>query len=352
MTVYYVRKSDGNDKDNGLSPGKAFSSLFKGESVLKPGDKLIVQGGTYGPIKIDVHKVEVEGQNGARIDATGQEYGALITSSQVKFHGFEVKGGNTGIHIRHAYGVDVYDNYVHHAKTNGIYAFRSNFISIHHNESAFNGGEKGAAGISVHLPDQSLGKLKWTYGIRVHDNLLHHNKMTKPGTEGWGAIYDEPIPWRERHADFADYNLKALFKGNVAYENGKYGILIFHAKNTVVSNNILAHNSTDASTAEAELGIKNSSNIDVLNNIGIADGDKDPDFVFRTNDSDDILFRGNRSWVEGQPDNDGINWLRSTKIDAPSSANKWADHTLDHFDYVKVGHEVGVDAAPIHWNNL
>ena len=323
-----------------------YKTIDQAHRDAKYGDTISVAPGVYKHATINKDGITLIG-NKAVISDAGYEFGILVTGHHVKVSGFEVKGAKVGIHVRETHNVEVSDNYSHHNSNHGIYSFKSNFLNVHNNEVAYNGGTKGSSGISIHAPSK-IGTGTAHHQIKVVDNHTHHNKMTGKGTEGWGIIIDEPDVFRASQiaAGWKDYFEPILVKGNTAHDNGRYGILVFHAKNVDVVDNLSYHNSKDSSVAAGvEIGFTAASNIKVTGNVAIGDGTvgttgtKDAAFLM-SKSSSGFTMKDNLTWIEDHPELDG---LRST-----SSKIAWSPTLNDYgvepdFDYL------GVQASELDW---
>lgn len=81
-----------------------FTSLAAGSTITLGSDLPAI---TRGSLVLDATTVSgyVVNQPGIRIDATGMNYGFLVTNApQIKFYGFEIFGANIGIHIGDDFG--------------------------------------------------------------------------------------------------------------------------------------------------------------------------------------------------------------------------------------------------------
>jgi hypothetical protein len=330
--TYTVRQTTGRDSNPGTNE-KPFKSISKALSVIKSGDRVLVGEGRYPSFTISANGVRLESPNrNAIIDASGnQEYAIRIIGHHVTFKGFEVTGSTGGgIQVRDTHHINLIENFVHHNGSVGIYAWRSDHLKITGNESAFNGGGKGAAGISIHSP-KNHGPKKSGYNIEVVGNFVHHNVMTSKGTEGWGIILDGVEHGGLR--TWFDYTGYTLIKDNYAGQNGKGGFLSHYAQNANFIHNAARFNGIDAWTANGfEMGVRASINIGILDNRFLSDGGGSgtADYVIYIFQGSQGRLRGNSTQEKGDPSNDGI------VVDASSALTFPEAPSLNHYgEYVQ-----------------
>lgn len=333
--TYYVKKTTGKDSNPGTS-AKPFETLTKANSLIKPGDKVIVGEGHYSSFTIKQNNVHFESlDRKAVIDARGkQEYAIRIIGNHVTLKGFDITGSTGGgVQVRQTHHVALLENDLHHNKGPGIYTWRSDYLKIADNEMSYNGGDTAAAGISIHSP-RHYGPIHGDYNIMILRNYIHHNKMTAKGTEGWGVILDgveRGIPGGYK-TWLAYYTGHTLIKDNFIGYNGKGGILTHYAQNADIIHNATRSNAVDEWVGNGfEIGVRASKNIALIDNscISYGGGPAPADYVITVWEGSTGYLQGNYASEKGDTSNDGI------AVDASSSVQFLKDHLLNNYGLYK-----------------
>lgn len=282
--TYYVSKS-GKDANNGSSskPWLTISAAMK--SPLKPGDTVIVGDGTYKE-EVKFNKsgsaaggyITLMSQNhgGAKIDATGKEYGIFSNKvSYIKIDGFEVFGSKAnGILVMSSHHAEATNNIVHHNAKAGIYFGKSEFLLLEGNEAYQNAAIGPASGIAVKYSVNVSGD-KTTQGPRIIvRNNISYNNVTKTGptTDGCGFIFDD---FRYVLHKGVPYLYPSLMENNIAFGNSGRGIQVVYTDYATIRNNTVYQNNIKLPGREpgpwhGELSNMSGSNNTWVNNIGVA----------------------------------------------------------------------------------
>lgn len=334
---YYVATS-GQDSNPGTQSAP-FRTIKHGVSILKPGDTLLIRGGTYreslrhgydvipsgtswnSPITISAYGEEtvtmkpdgggtVVGLSGGQqyiilknlifdaINGTNDGVGVNSGSKFIRFVGCEFKNARKN-------GVLVSDG---GAK---IPATHIEFINImvHHNNR---GGTGHGMYISTsnNLVDGSEIYQNGGYGIHVYNgsgradyNTVRNNKIYGNGTNsdagykpaglvltaGTGNVAYNNIIWNNPDGISVSWQnpIDTLLYNNTIYNNQGHGIVLTYATNTLVANNIVYGNGVDIAN--------NNSSTTFLNNLTT-----DPQFVDTT--SADFSLRASSPAIDAGTD--------------------------------------------------
>lgn len=230
MTTYHVDQTSGKDSNSGLSADQAFKNLARGLQALMRGDTLLVGPGVYPYQTIDTPGVTIRG-NGAVIDGQSEApWGLLITAPHVVVEGLEVRRSKrAGIHIRHTHHVTIQGCKVHHNLGTGIFATRSDYLTLDDNDVFLNckdTSHPSTSAISIFQPTEAPGGPRW-FRLRVTRNRIYDNSQPG-GTDGFAFILDNnpPVPYPHR----------LLVEGNYFYDNAR-GMLFFNCGRFVCRHN-------------------------------------------------------------------------------------------------------------------
>ena len=109
----YVDPVNGSDTNDGSSASSAMQSLPRALGLARPGNRIVMTGGTYqgGDLTfthsgIPGREIILQGMNGAAIDATGSQRGFLLVGlSYITLDGLDISGASeSGIEIRSGFG--------------------------------------------------------------------------------------------------------------------------------------------------------------------------------------------------------------------------------------------------------
>jgi hypothetical protein len=99
-TTYYVDAKRGDDANDGTSPGRAWRTIDKANSVLSPGDMCAVRAGVYAdqqiaPVRSGTAKARIlyTGYKGETPEVTGGRYGSIVSlqdRSYITVRGFKI----------------------------------------------------------------------------------------------------------------------------------------------------------------------------------------------------------------------------------------------------------------------
>lgn len=176
---------------------------------------------------------------GLRLDGDGAEIrgggvnGIAIAAHHTNVTGFDISGFMRGIAVQNTYAISISQNHTHHNNRIGIYANRSDYLTIRDNESDHNGGPWGGAGISVHIPQKFKVAGNNPTPIKILYNHTHDNFNDR--TEGWGIILDGK--YAEPGLNFAPYFDRVLVAWNTTEGNEKAGFHSFGFYNVAVVDN-------------------------------------------------------------------------------------------------------------------
>ena len=274
---------EGNDRNSG-SRDSPFRTLTAAASAAKPGDTILVRGGTYShervfirhsgvagsPITVKPYpgeRVVLDGQadtvNGANLWFTDDGL-FTVKASHVVVEGFEIKNAPT--HGIHATGENlvIRKNLTHHIWMNGIAMLRASNSIIEDNEvhnTAMNNFRDRASVWAGGLTVQSLGG-EVMRNVTIRRNFVH---------ELWGeAIYLEEADGFTiqdnivRNAHSISYGFttssNGVFERNIAYADGNWATSRYparaftwggedlpwgdgsnHARNVIVRNNLFVN---------------------------------------------------------------------------------------------------------------
>lgn len=287
--TYYVATT-GNDGSAGTQAAP-WRSLSGSISRLKPGDALLVRGGTYAAAKDE--QFNIEGKNGSasawttiaaypgerpivKLNSFWQGF-YVFNSSYVEIRGLEVFGTalsdqrmTDGIEIKQSHHVKVAGNVVHDVGGCGICSIESNHVRVEANEvygaSKWNTYQTSAISffLSANIGGGNNGD---GYSMYISGNRVHHNtNIAPPGpgqkvTDGNCIIID--------YNDDNGYTGSTLVQNNLCYENGGRGVHVFHAKNVLAVNNTLVNNLRHADIDGGELTASSATALVYRNNLTV-----------------------------------------------------------------------------------
>lgn len=272
--VIHVRAGSSGDG----SPERPLGSIRDAIARVRPGETVLVHGGTYPGFEITKSGragawITVEAVSGERVLIDPANYAGISMEnvSFVEVRGFEVRGHNnsSGAGIRMANGahsIRVIGNHVYDFPGNGIEAVEAGGVEIRNNRVHGNSRRSvwQTSGISLF---QSKGPNGAGYdnvvsGNIVYDNInivrSHANKIT----DGNCIIVDYMI----RH----DYQGDFLIENNVCANNGGRGVHVFHSSNVLARNNTLYRNLTHPEINDGELTAIEANNVTFENNLVIS----------------------------------------------------------------------------------
>jgi parallel beta-helix repeat protein len=189
--------------------------------------------------------------------------------------------------------ITIRNNVIHHQTGCGICLSASDYLVVEDNVIHDNAkyAPESHSGLSIYQPS-NFDDRPSKYQIVIRRNRIFRNESLIPFiypdgqriTDGNGIILDD---------FFADqtfagpkrppYTGRTLVENNIVYENGGTGILMNGVENVDVINNITYHNSRPESvvssdfvytTTDSEIGISAAGNVNVFNNIMVAEPGK------------------------------------------------------------------------------
>ena len=313
MTAYFV-STDGNDGADGTEahPWRTINHAMN--SLLEPGDEVIVAPGTYAEHVMMTQSGSPDGQITLRSAVPGE---ALIRSdgwnavsvyaNHVTIEGFDVStsGDGNGIFGNGVHHVEVLNNIAHDNPEAGIGFIWSEFVTIDGNLSYGNATSGWFSGISVWEFRNITGDTE-TPGFRtIIRNNVSRDNVTEAGlhTDGNGIIIDD---FQSTQADgYPNYNYPTLIENNLVYSNGGKGVAVHWSDNVTVRNNTAWHNNQDQlndGTWRGEFSNQDSRGNVWANNIAVADTEANQNNTaigFYGNNAD-VIWRNNLTF-NGQP---------------------------------------------------
>lgn len=210
-STVYVSSSGSSSAGDHSCRTAAFSSIQAAvESTANPGTVVVCRGTYQQSVTVD-HRVNLSGQPGAVIDATGQPYGVGVAASGVTVSGLTVENASDTSNGSPADGI-ITAGFIDGVPT------PANHVTIIHNVTEDNGG----AGIDVNSTSDSVtaDNISSGNGIGInvsddlgmpasHDKILGNKASGNPG--GCGIVLAE----HSGAGIFGD-----LVSGNVANDNG------------------------------------------------------------------------------------------------------------------------------------
>jgi parallel beta-helix repeat protein len=329
-TNYYV-KPTGSNSNNGLTPETALQTLQYAHGKTQPGDTVFVMDGTYTVTKGCILLITRSGNENGHItykaypghkpklyvSKNSSGWAAIrIEASYITIDGLELMGDNDNITL--AEGEAVHDyyksttnrdwDYVATTNTNGIYIIgkksphtgpvhvtvrnclihkfpgggiaveNSDYSTIEDNIVHSNAWYMiwAGSGISFFHPFNSDDNTT-EYKNFIRRNITYRNEtMVKWAdqnkySDGNGIIIDDT---RNTQISQAKYNGRTRVENNISYLNGGSGINIYSSDNTDIFNNTIYKNNQSPHLNYSNLAVNQSSNINVVNNITFASGDK------------------------------------------------------------------------------
>ena len=230
MALLYV-STTGSDSNSGAS-GNPFKSISKAAGMAKPGDTVLVAGGTYtglvsiwndGAAGAPITFKPMDGQK-VIIDGAGTPANSnLVTigGDYVTFQGFEVKNATVdGIMSLNAHDVKIIGNKVHDTQRNAIYV-----QAQEGNTNSYNNVIEG-------------------------NEVWYTNLKNKGGTASGG--------WGQAVSVLRSDN--AVIKGNYVHDNWGEGIDVIVSRGAKVTDNIVRDNYS------VQIFLDNASNATIQNN--------------------------------------------------------------------------------------
>ncbi|MEV0845567.1 sigma-70 family RNA polymerase sigma factor [Streptomyces sp. NPDC049954] len=328
----YVGPS-GDDGADGLSRASAVRTLQRAAGLTRPGDTVLVVGGTYSApgassvLGIDTsgtpgHWITYAAYPGTRplIRASGWQ-GIHVHASYVTVSGFTVRGnseeltaaqrararsgdthdqalnGNciaadeqrTAQPPRRPHHVRIWGNTVTRCPLVGISAQFADYVTVAYNIAAHNSrwSPFGGSGISFNSAWNSDGNTT-AYKMVIKGNLTYDNENLVPSasgdfariTDGNGIIVDSfdnagfhGAPLRQ-----ASYTGRTLIEDNVSYDNGGRGAVVYRSGRVDLVHNTLYHNVRSAELT-SDLTAVHAWDVTVTGNIvAAAPGERAADF--------------------------------------------------------------------------
>lgn len=328
----YVAPS-GDDGADGLSRDGAVRTLQRAAGLTRPGDTVLVAGGTYGaPGKSSVLGIETSGTPGhwityaaypgtrPLIRASGWQ-GIHVHASYVTVSGFTVRGDSdelTAAQRARARGGDTHDqslngnciaadeqrtanpprrphhvriwgNTVTHCPLAGISAQFADYVTVAYNIAAHNSrwSPFGGSGISLNSAWDSDGNTT-AYKMVIKGNLTYGNENLVPSasgdfariTDGNGIIVDsfDNAGFHGAPLHQASYTGRTLVEDNVSYDNGGRGAVVYRSGRVDLVHNTLYHNVRSAELT-SDLTAVHAWDVTVTGNIvAAAPGERAADF--------------------------------------------------------------------------
>lgn len=297
-TPTYWVDPKGDDAAGGTQAAP-FHTLHHAVGVLKPGDTLLLNTGTYTEVDAQ-SSVIIDGLNGtadkwitiaaapgAKPKVNGGEWQIFLieNSSYVEVRGLEIEGSaatdrkpTTGIEVRDSHHLRLASNYVHDGGGGGIGASKSNHIEILDNYisgmSKWNAFQ--TSGISL-FESTDIGGSPDADGYSMHiaGNVVYGNENIALPVEGGSAVTDGNCIIIDTQ-DTKNYTGKTYIANNVCSNNGGRGIHVFQSSNVVAVNNTLYHNMQTPKLKEegAELSAITAHNVVFRNNLVVPRADR------------------------------------------------------------------------------
>ena len=329
--VFYV-SPDGNDRDGGDVPSRAFGTINFAASQLQPGDQLFLLDGVFvEEFRPDTAvMITVKGTADAwiRIGAfpghspivAGPERNSfkLEGAEYVELSGIEMEGSGTnllgaGVHVENpSHHIRIVNNVVHGFPAGGINITGSSHITIAGNEvfgnANFHDGQHSGISIwrpqNLGIPDDEAG-----YSFYVLGNTVYDNRNTVPGeggiTDGNCIILDQTT--------ITGYDGRTLIANNVCFGNGGRGVNIHQSTKADVVNNTVFQNleSLDLEGTNGELMAYEADDVRFVNNLTMPNAGELAAVAAR---SDNIIFVDNLFVADEDPDVGSENSLLATEL--------------------------------------
>ncbi|MET3981442.1 hypothetical protein ABIB62_003966 [Mucilaginibacter sp. UYP25] len=322
---YYVNAATGNKKFNGLSAGKAKSTIQDAANLTKPGDTVFVMNGTYinDCPSCNVTDITKSGKRNRYIIYTNYPghtprvkfdgwAGLSVKSgtSYIKIIGFEIIGNNAQVNLKkalnqpggcknksgkydpkyngngisiegrgkkHSHHIVIAKNVVHDCGGGGIGAIQADYITVEDNLVYNNSWYSvfGTSGISLYQfwnYDRAKG-----YHNYIRRNRCFNNNSFVPWfktceiSDGNGIIIDDFRNW-QKSSNLGRYTGQTLIENNICWYNGGTGIHSFQSDNVDIINNTAYCNSQSNGLKAGQILSGMGANNRIINNILISDG--------------------------------------------------------------------------------
>ncbi|MFA9392104.1 MAG: choice-of-anchor Q domain-containing protein [Prolixibacteraceae bacterium] len=289
---YYVSPA-GSDSNTGSDINDAFRTIQHAVDEALDGDIVWVADGTYTEnVIMTVSGVEdywitlkAINKHQAKIRSTSSNCIA-VEANYIIIDGFDLQttgtyGSGVAANQGHHH-IAIQNCYAHDCGQSGFQIWDCDFISIENNICTRNGWlmPYAGSGISVYGGFNSDN----TEGLHniVRNNICFNNDNGPETamTDGNGIIIDDLKCTQTGH-DFTicsldGYNnVETLVEGNLCFDNGGRGIQVYLTENVTVRNNTCYLNSKRDSegTWRGEIGVSNSDNLRMVNNIAVCNTD-------------------------------------------------------------------------------
>jgi parallel beta-helix repeat protein len=284
--TYYVAANGGSDNNTGTS-ARPFKTIGKAARIVKPGDTVIVNEGTY----TEIVEIGRSGTADAWITFMANPTDKVIVrhngywgnysnafdieGSYIHIEGFEITGNGKneekGINIRgektNNHHIRIFNNIVHDCGGSGISAGHSDYLHIKGNivyRTAFKSRHHESG---INLWDNKAFDNKEDFHNVIENNICFDNDNKVPENQGNGDM-DEFTDGNGIIIDWCrDEASSTLIKNNICFNNGGRGIQVTNSVNVTIVNNSLYMNSINA-RSNGEIGNGNGAkNTTVINNI-------------------------------------------------------------------------------------
>jgi parallel beta-helix repeat protein len=288
--TYYVSADAGGDAVSGRTAAEAFHSFGKAVSVLKPGDRLIVEDGLYPEgLQISVSgtaqaPIQIQGAAGPRPKLRSPSDAVEVDGDYIEIAHLDVVGASgSGIVVQPGHHhVLIEDNVAHDSGTAGINGIQTDYISIVRNQVYRNSMTSPWQGSGISLYQAANIDDAPGFHNVIAQNIVYENANKTPDpklpaksqghtTDGNGIIVDDfrhTQAWMGKRTPA--FRSRSLVENNLVFRNGGRGIHIFLSDDVVVRNNTVAFDLQDSKilgTKFGEIETIYAKNVEIYNNM-------------------------------------------------------------------------------------
>jgi parallel beta-helix repeat protein len=294
-TEWYVSLE--GDDSTGLTLDEAFTSINRAAGKVNPGDTIWVADGAYHEAVYIERSGDPEqwitfkaiNRHGAKIRVDDDYSRAFeVRANYIIVDGFDLVASGTyglGIHVtpgRHH--ITAINNDVHDCGESGIGSVDSDYIVVENNIVARNGWLMPycGSGISLYGGFRSDSKPGFHNIVRNNISYGNDNGPDTHQTDGNGIIIDDLRCTQDWHDDSIapedGYNgIETLVEGNLCFNNGGAGVMVYLSNNVTVRNNTCYGNNTRVKDGDnsrlGEIATNEASDITIANNIAVCNTD-------------------------------------------------------------------------------
>ncbi|MDX2141060.1 MAG: right-handed parallel beta-helix repeat-containing protein [Chloroflexota bacterium] len=329
-TIYYVSPA-GSDTNSGLSEATPFRTIQHAADVTNPGDTVYIMNGDYRRLnpQRDIVTITRSGTADAwitytalpghrpRLVSQNWQAIAIIGAAYIIIDGLELEGNNQSIAVEDALAeqsdienpitggngiaIGAAGQFTHHVivrnctvryfSGGGIYTYHADYVTIEDNIVAFNGFYSPYANSGISFYQNWNSDDSTDVKMIARRNIVYGNYNYVPFafldpkmvTDGNGIIVDDTRN-TQNDSTLGVYPGRTRIENNVIYNNGGRGVHVFYSDHVEIVNNTTYQNGQHPDISDGEITTMFSSDVQVLNNIMVANSGEPANAVIEATD--------------------------------------------------------------------